>query len=133
MTKRILTLLLAFLLVLSLGACKNPNQDDPPNGDDPPSGDQAVVADFDGLKAEIGFLIEKGDERADAMFDRQAIFYYSVAAAHVTALRYVVLYESTRRLTTESIQSISAQFESNRVGRSLFAQSTKIYEKYGNA
>ena len=26
-----------------------------------------------------------------------------------------------------------AQFESNRVGRSLFAQSTKIYEKYGNA
>ena len=53
MTKRILTLLLALLLVLSLGACKNSNQDDPPNGDDPPSGDQAVVADFDGLKAEI--------------------------------------------------------------------------------
>ena len=90
MTKRILTLLLALLLVLSLGACKNTNQDDPTSGDDPPSGDQAVVADFDGLKAEIGFLIEKGDERADAMFDRQAIFYYSVAAAHVTALRYMV-------------------------------------------
>lgn len=90
MTKRILTLLLALLLVLSLGACKNPNQDDPPNGDDPPSGDRAVVADFDGLKAEIDFLIEKGDERANAMFDRQAVFYYSVAAAHITALRYMV-------------------------------------------
>ena len=85
MTKRILTLLLALVLVLTLGACTNKK----PN-DEIPSGDERVVADFDGLKAEIDFLIEKGDERADAMFDRQAIFYYSVAAAHVTALRYMV-------------------------------------------
>ena len=85
MTKRILTLLLALVLVLTLGACTNKK----PN-DEIPSGDERVVADFDGLKAEIDFLIEKGDERADAMFDRQAVFYYSVAAAHVCALRYMV-------------------------------------------
>ena len=46
MTKRILTLLLAFLLVLSLGACKNPNQDDPPSGDDPAVGDGTSYSDF---------------------------------------------------------------------------------------
>ena len=85
MTKRILTLLLALVLVLTLGECTNKK----PN-DEIPSGDERVVADFDGLKAEIDFLIEKGDERADAMFDRQAVFYYSVAAAHVCALRYMV-------------------------------------------
>ena len=85
MTKRILTLLLALVLVLTLGACTNKK----PN-DEIPSGDERGVADFDGLKAEIDFLIEKGDERADAMFDRQAVFYYSVAAAHVCALRYMV-------------------------------------------
>ena len=85
MTKRILTLLLALVLVLTLGACTNKK-----SNDEIPSGDERVVADFDGLKAEIDFLIEKGDERADAMFDRQAVFYYSVAAAHVCALRYMV-------------------------------------------
>lgn len=45
-----------------------------------------------------------------------------------------MLYEGTRRVTTEkNSKQYGAQFESNRVGRSLFAQSTKIYEKYGNA
>ena len=52
MTKRILTLLLALVLVLTLGACTNKK----PN-DEIPSGDERVVADFDGLKAEIDFLI----------------------------------------------------------------------------
>ena len=84
MTKRILSLLLLLVLVFSLCAC---GKDDPTQV---PGGSGQTVADYDDLKAEHRFLIEKGDERADAMFDRQAVFYYSVAAAHVSALRYTV-------------------------------------------
>ena len=84
MTKRILSLLLLLIFVFSLCAC---GKDDPTQV---PGGSGQTVADYDDLKAEHRFLIEKGDERADAMFDRQAVFYYSVAAAHVSALRYTV-------------------------------------------
>ena len=89
MTKRILTLLLAFLLVLSLGACKNPNQDDPPNGDDPAVGDGTFYSDFMEVMGDIkGY----GDEAAELNMTVQSEYYYSFAGASVSAFRYAVEY-----------------------------------------
>ena len=89
MTKRILTLLLAFLLVLSLGACKNPNQDDPPNGDDPAVGDGTSYSDFMEV---MGDIKKYGDESAELNLTAQSEYYYSFAGASVSAFRYAVEY-----------------------------------------
>ena len=89
MTKRILTLLLALLLVLSLGACKNPNQDDPPNGDDPAVGDGTSYSDF--LEV-MGDIKKYGDESAELNLTAQSEYYYSFAGASVSAFRYAVEY-----------------------------------------
>ncbi len=89
MTKRILTLLLAFLLVLSLGACKNPNQDDPPSGDDPAVGDGTSYSDFMEV---MGDIKEYGDEAAELNLTAQSEYYYSFAGASVSAFRYAVEY-----------------------------------------
>ena len=89
MTKRILTLLLALLLVLSLGACKNPTQDDPPNGDDPAVGDGTSYSDFIEVMGDIkGY----GDEAAELNMTVQSEYYYSFAGASVSAFRYAVEY-----------------------------------------
>ena len=89
MTKRILTLLLALLLVLSLGACKNPNQDDPPSGDDPAVGDGTSYSDFMEV---MGDIKEYGDEAAELNLTAQSEYYYSFAGASVSAFRYAVEY-----------------------------------------
>ena len=89
MTKRILTLLLALLLVLSLGACKNPNQDDPPNGDDPAVGDGTSYSDFMEV---MGDIKKYGDEAAELNLTAQSEYYYSFAGASVSAFRYAVEY-----------------------------------------
>ena len=89
MTKRILTLLLALLLVLSLGACKNPNQDDPPNGDDPAVGDGTSYSDFMEV---MGDIKKYGDESAELNLTAQSEYYYSFAGASVSAFRYAVEY-----------------------------------------
>ena len=89
MTKRILTLLLAFLLVLSLGACKNPNQDDPPNGDDPAVGDGTSYSDFMEV---MGDIKKYGDESAELNLTAQSEYYYSFAGSSVSAFRYAVEY-----------------------------------------
>ena len=89
MTKRILTLLLALLLVLSLGACKNPNQDDPPSGDDPAVGDGTSYSDFMEV---MGDIKEYGDESAELNLTAQSEYYYSFAGASVSAFRYAVEY-----------------------------------------
>ena len=89
MTKRILTLLLALLLVLSLGACKNPNQDDPPSGDDPAVGDGTSYSDFMEI---MGDIKEYGDEAAELNLTAQSEYYYSFAGASVSAFRYAVEY-----------------------------------------
>ena len=89
MTKRILTLLLALLLVLSLGACKNPNQDDPPSGDDPAVGDGTSYSDFMEV---MGDIKKYGDESAELNLTAQSEYYYSFAGASVSAFRYAVEY-----------------------------------------
>jgi len=89
LTKRILTLLLALLLVLSLGACKNPNQDDPPNGDDPAVGDGTSYSDFMEV---MGDIKKYGDESAELNLTAQSEYYYSFAGASVSAFRYAVEY-----------------------------------------
>ena len=89
MTKRILTLLLALLLVLSLGACKNSNQDDPPNGDDPAVGDGTSYSDFMEV---MGDIKKYGDEAAELNLTAQSEYYYSFAGASVSAFRYAVEY-----------------------------------------
>ena len=89
MTKRILTLLLAFLLVLSLGACENPNQDDPPSGDDPAVGDGTSYSDFMEV---MGDIKKYGDESAELNLTAQSEYYYSFAGASVSAFRYAVEY-----------------------------------------
>ena len=89
MTKRILTLLLALLLVLSLGACKNPNRDDPPNGDDPAVGDGTSYSDFMEV---MGDIKKYGDESAELNLTAQSEYYYSFAGASVSAFRYAVEY-----------------------------------------
>ena len=89
MPKRILTLLLALLLVLSLGACKNPNQDDPPNGDDPAVGDGTSYSDFMEV---MGDIKKYGDESAELNLTAQSEYYYSFAGASVSAFRYAVEY-----------------------------------------
>ena len=89
MTKRILTLLLALLLVLSLGACKNPNQDDPPSGDDPAVGDGTSYSDFMEV---MGDIKKYGDEAAELNLTAQSEYYYSFAGASVSAFRYAVEY-----------------------------------------
>ena len=89
MTKRILTLLLAFLFVLSLGACKNPNQDDPPNEDDPAVGDGTSYSDFMEV---MGDIKKYGDEAAELNLTVQSEYYYSFAGASVSAFRYAVEY-----------------------------------------
>ena len=89
MTKRILTLLLVLLLVLSLGACKNPNQDDPPSGDDPAVGDGTSYSDFMEV---MGDIKKYGDESAELNLTAQSEYYYSFAGASVSAFRYAVEY-----------------------------------------
>ena len=89
MTKRILTLLLALLLMLSLGACKNPTQDDPPNGDDPAVGDGTSYSDFMEV---MGDIKKYGDESAELNLTAQSEYYYSFAGASVSAFRYAVEY-----------------------------------------
>ena len=89
MTKRILTLLLALLLVLSLGACKNPNQDDPPSGDDPAVGDGTSYSDFMEV---MGDIKEYGDKAAELNLTAQSEYYHSFAGASVSAFRYAVEY-----------------------------------------
>jgi len=89
LTKRILTLLLVLLLVLSLGACKNPNQDDPPNGDDPAVGDGTSYSDFMEV---MGDIKKYGDEAAELNLTAQSEYYYSFAGASVSAFRYAVEY-----------------------------------------
>ena len=87
MTKRILTLLLALLLVLSLGACKNSNQDDPPNGDDPAVGDGTSYSDFMEV---MGDIKKYGDDSAELNLTAQSEYYYFFAGASVSAFRYAV-------------------------------------------
>ena len=89
MTKRILTLLLALLLMLSLGACKNPNQDDLPSGDDPAVGDGTSYSDFMEV---MGDIKKYGDESAELNLTAQSEYYYSFAGASVSAFRYAVEY-----------------------------------------
>lgn len=57
----------------------------------PKSGEEAPaqIEDMNTLKEEILFLLKCGDERAQAAYDRQAVYFYSTAAAHVCALRYM--------------------------------------------
>ena len=89
MTKRILTLLLALLLMLSLGACKNPNQDDLPSGDDPAVGDGTSYSDFMEV---MGDIKKYGDESAELNLTAQSEYYYSFAGSSVSAFRYAVEY-----------------------------------------
>ena len=89
MTKRILMLLLALLLVLSFGACKNPNQDDLPSGDDPAVGDGTSYSDFMEV---MGDIKKYGDESAELNLTAQSEYYYSFAGASVSAFRYAVEY-----------------------------------------
>ena len=81
--------MLALLLVLSLGACKNPNQDDPPNGDDPAVGDGTSYSDFMEV---MGDIKKYGDESAELNLTAQSEYYYSFAGASVSAFRYAVEY-----------------------------------------
>ena len=105
MTKRILTLLLALLLVLSLGACKNPNQDDPPNGDDPAVGDGTSYSDFMEV---MGDIKKYGDESAELNLTAQSEYYYSFAGASVSAFRYAVEYVLWLKGEGDTLDSFTA-------------------------
>ena len=105
MTKRILTLLLAFLLVLSLGACKNPNQDDPPSGDDPAVGDGTSYSDFMEV---MGDIKKYGDESAELNLTAQSEYYYSFAGASVSAFRYAVEYVLWLKGEGDTLDSFTA-------------------------
>ena len=117
MTKRILTLLLAFLLVLSLGACKNPNQDDPPNGDDPAVGDGTSYSDFMEV---MGDIKKYGDESAELNLTAQSEYYYSFAGASVSAFRYAVEYVLWLKGEGDTLASFTA--DSRYVGWDTIAE-----------
>lgn len=58
-------------------------------GEEPQTKKETITC-YEDLKKEADFLIDLGDECAEDGRDRHAVYFYSLAAAHTSAIRYMV-------------------------------------------